>query len=134
MRNGNSCQRTTIYHGRSSKVRRSSCITEKQNTLSIHCQRIAKEIATLCSRAKDYDRCDLHNPKRPTDEPNQHLAGNEKSLCAGKGKSTKSVPPQSAPLIRTNLLWYRKGYCQARRYSRSQQHQHHTNLYYHYRQ
>lgn len=45
-----------------------------ENAVCVYCERIAKEIAPLRSRAKDYFRCYIYNSERQTNEPNQHLA------------------------------------------------------------
>ena len=57
-----------------------------------------------------------------------------KSLCAQAGVNPQKYSPIICATFSPAPLRNRKRYCQARRYSRSQQYQHYTNLYYHYRQ
>ena len=79
-------------------------ITVEAATVGIYRERAAKETAPLCSGAKNTLRMYFYYKNRQTNKPHEYLAGNERALRTGGGKSAEGVSSQSAPFIRKSVL------------------------------
>ncbi len=129
LRDGHSGERTAVHYDGGGEKRQGCRDPQRQGADDISCKIPAKKFARLYRNPQNRVRNRFRHPYGQTDESHQHMERDEITVRAGNGQPAKGVPPQFAPPVCTRVLRYRKGHCNAGRYSRSQQRQHHYDLY-----